>query len=171
MADGNVMTNDDAVQRAREMIAPADRVVVFSGAGLSAESGIPTFRDEGGIWERYPPEDFATVPGLVRTFLVRPDRVREFVWEAVRDVTQAEPNPAHRAIANWSNAGRWPSSLRTSTGCIEKPAARPSTNCTARCTPCNAHDADENWTSRGPSSATWPIDWSNRCRSWAPGRG
>ena len=91
---------DDGIQAARDAVASADRTVVFSGAGMSAESGIPTFRDEGGIWERFPPEDFATVPGLVRSFATQPDRLREFVGEGILDAARAEPNAAHLAIAS-----------------------------------------------------------------------
>lgn len=93
------MTDQDAIRRARQIIAQAERIVVFSGAGLSAESGIATFRDEGGIWERFPPEDFAEVPSLIRTFMTNPDRLREFIAEGVGDAARAEPNAAHRAIA------------------------------------------------------------------------
>jgi NAD-dependent deacetylase len=95
------MSDTDALGRAREIFASAERVVVFSGAGLSAESGIATFRDEGGIWERFPPEDFAEVPGLIRTFVTSPDRLREFIAEGVGDAARAEPNAAHRAIADF----------------------------------------------------------------------
>lgn len=93
------MTDTDVIERAGEIIATAERVVVFSGAGLSAESGIATFRDVGGIWERFPAQDFAEVSGLIRTFMTRPDRLAEFVAEGVGDACRAEPNAAHLAIA------------------------------------------------------------------------
>lgn len=92
-------TETQAIHRAREVFHAARRIVVFSGAGLSAESGIPTFRDVGGIWERFPPEHFATLPGLARMFFAHPDRVREFVSAGIGDAVRAEPNAAHRAIA------------------------------------------------------------------------
>lgn len=77
----------------------AKRVVVFSGAGISAESGIPTFRDDGGFWQRFPPETFATWDGLMRTALSRPRLLAEFVLNVVEPVAAAFPNPGHAAIA------------------------------------------------------------------------
>jgi NAD-dependent deacetylase len=93
------MTDTDAIRSAREILAAARKIVVFSGSGLSAESGIPTFRDVGGIWERFRPEDFATIQGLIRMFVTQPDRIREFVYLGIGDAIRAEPNAAHRAIA------------------------------------------------------------------------
>lgn len=91
--------DNDAISQAAERLSAGQRLVVFSGSGLSAESGIPTFRDEGGIWERFPPEDFAEIPGLIKTFLTHPDRLREFVAEGIGDAARAAPNAAHAAIA------------------------------------------------------------------------
>jgi NAD-dependent deacetylase len=77
----------------------AQQVVVFTGAGVSAESGIATFRDEGGFWERFPPERFAHVPGLLATLRDDPARLAEFFREVIAPIAEARPNPAHRAIA------------------------------------------------------------------------
>lgn len=91
--------NPNPIEHARRIFNNAQRIVVFSGAGLSAESGIPTFRDEGGIWDKYPPADFANLPGLARMFLTQPDRLRQFVSAGIGDAVRAEPNAAHKAIA------------------------------------------------------------------------
>jgi NAD-dependent deacetylase len=77
----------------------ARNVVVFTGAGISAESGIPTFRDADGFWQRFPPEQFATWTGLLRTALTRPQLVAEFVLNVVDPIAKAAPNAAHRAAA------------------------------------------------------------------------
>jgi NAD-dependent protein deacetylase/lipoamidase len=77
----------------------AKRVVVFTGAGISAESGIPTFRDADGFWQRFPPEQFATWAGLLRTALTRPQQVAEFVLNVVDPIAKATPNAAHQAVA------------------------------------------------------------------------
>jgi NAD-dependent deacetylase len=71
------------------------RVVVLTGAGISAESGVPTFRGSGGLWERYSIEDLATPEGFAR------DPVLVWRWYEWRRtaVRNAEPNAAHRAIA------------------------------------------------------------------------
>ncbi|MDA8232386.1 MAG: NAD-dependent deacylase [Magnetospirillum sp.] len=73
----------------------AERVVVFTGAGVSAESGIPTFRDAlTGLWEQYKAEELATE----EAFLREPDLVWGwYEWRRLR-VMRANPNPAHRAI-------------------------------------------------------------------------
>lgn len=77
----------------------ARRVVVFTGAGISAESGIPTFRDAGGFWHRFPPETFATWDGVLRTALTQPRLLAEFVLNVVEPIARAAYNPAHAAIA------------------------------------------------------------------------
>lgn len=81
---------------ARAVAAEADRLVVFSGAGLSAESGLPTFRDQStGLWARYDPMELASVDGFAR----HPDVV--LAWYAWRRnaYADARPNAAHRAMA------------------------------------------------------------------------
>jgi len=77
----------------------AKHVVVFSGAGMSAESGIPTFRDADGFWQRFPPEKFATWSGLWKTALTDPHSVADFVLNVVDPIARAEANPGHRAVA------------------------------------------------------------------------
>ncbi|MCS6898448.1 MAG: Sir2 family NAD-dependent protein deacetylase [Myxococcales bacterium] len=77
----------------------AQQVVVFTGAGVSAESGIATFRDEGGLWARFPPERFAHVSGLLALLRDDPARLAEFCREVIAPIAEARPNPAHRAIA------------------------------------------------------------------------
>jgi len=74
----------------------AGRVVALTGAGVSAESGIPTFRDaQTGLWARFKPEELATERALRR------DPVRVWEWYLTRrsQVAQAQPNAAHGAIA------------------------------------------------------------------------
>ncbi|MBM4117060.1 NAD-dependent protein deacylase [bacterium] len=71
------------------------RLVFFTGAGLSAESGIATYRGEGGVWTRYRYEDYA----CQRAFRRAPERVWEFHDARRADVAAAAPNAAHRLIA------------------------------------------------------------------------
>jgi NAD-dependent deacetylase len=68
---------------------------VFSGAGISAESGVPTFRSAGGLWENFRLEDVATPEGFQRN----PALVWEFYEARRQAVHQASPNPGHYAIA------------------------------------------------------------------------
>src|SRR5262245_20225876 len=80
-----------------ERIALGERVVVLSGAGLSAESGIPTFRGAGGLWDGQPVEALATPEGFARD----PRRVWRFYEERRRRVAACAPNAAHRALAEY----------------------------------------------------------------------
>ena len=79
----------------------ARKIVVFSGAGASAESGVPTFRDaQLGLWERFKPEDLATPQGFRRN----PRLVWGwYEWRRAL-VSQAIPNAGHLAIAEWGKA-------------------------------------------------------------------
>ena len=70
-------------------------IVVFSGAGISAESGIQTFRDSGGLWEQHAIEDVATPEAFARN----PTLVLDFYNMRRRNVLAAQPNAAHIAIA------------------------------------------------------------------------
>lgn len=70
-------------------------LVVSTGAGVSAESGIRTFRDAGGLWENYPVMDVASADGFRRD----PALVHNFYNARRRDLMKAEPNDAHRALA------------------------------------------------------------------------
>jgi NAD-dependent deacetylase len=86
-------------------LARAGRVVVFTGAGVSQESGLETFRDAEGLWRRFRPEDLATPEAFER----EPDRVWRWYAGRFAAACRAEPNPAHRVIARW--AARFPSLL------------------------------------------------------------
>lgn len=71
------------------------RIVVFSGAGMSAESGISTFRDSGGLWEKYNIEDVATPEAWQRN----PQLVQDFYNQRRKQIINATPNEAHQLIA------------------------------------------------------------------------
>lgn len=76
-------------------LSPQDFVFVLTGAGISAESGIPTFRDEGGLWRNYRFEDVASPAAWQRD----PQLVWEFYSMRRRVAAAAKPNPAHFALA------------------------------------------------------------------------
>jgi NAD-dependent deacetylase len=79
----------------RIVIGPETRLLVLTGAGISAESGIPTFRAAGGLWEQEPVEAVASPGGFHRD----PARVWRFYSERRANVAQASPNPGHVALA------------------------------------------------------------------------
>jgi len=86
-----------------QLIVQSRKVVVFTGAGISTESGIPDFRSPGGIWSRYDPEDFT-----IHKFLSGPT-ARKTIWKMSIEgglLTEAEPNLAHHAIAELHRLGK-----------------------------------------------------------------
>lgn len=94
-------TPDLLPEDAAEAVRAARRVVVLTGAGMSADSGVPTFRDaQTGLWERFSPEQLATEeafradPALVWSW---------YLWRA-RMVRACAPNPGHRAVADWQRS-------------------------------------------------------------------
>ncbi|HOE90952.1 MAG TPA: NAD-dependent deacylase [Candidatus Cloacimonadota bacterium] len=76
-------------------IKKEDFVVILTGAGISAESGIKTFRDSDGLWENHPVEKVATPEG----FRADPKLVWQFYKERYNQLSEVEPNPGHYALA------------------------------------------------------------------------
>jgi NAD-dependent deacetylase len=80
---------------ARDLIGGADRILVLTGAGVSAESGVPTFRGGGGLWKEFRPEQLATPAAFARD----PRLVWEWYDWRRRRVCECRPNAAHVALA------------------------------------------------------------------------
>lgn len=89
------MNSEAMLETARDKLQKAKCVVVLTGAGVSAESGVPTFRGDGGLWRTYRATDLATPEAFERD----PVTVWEFYLWRRRLISGCEPNPAHRAIA------------------------------------------------------------------------
>lgn len=85
----------DGIEGARRLIEEAEEILVLTGAGASAESGVPTFRGEEGLWKRYQPQDLANPTAFRRD----PRLVWEWYDWRRRKVSACEPNDAHRALA------------------------------------------------------------------------
>lgn len=90
---------DHLLDKAADWIAESRRAVAFSGAGVSAESGIATFRDPGGVWERFDPAEVGTAAGIASLLRSGPARLYGFLREVLDSVLRAEPNGGHRALA------------------------------------------------------------------------
>ncbi|WP_034385693.1 NAD-dependent deacylase [Deinococcus sp. YIM 77859] len=89
------------LSEARTALQKARRVAVLTGAGVSAESGIPTFRDaQTGHWARFRPEDLASPEAYRRD----PETVWQWYAGRYADVTRAQPNEAHRLLARLERA-------------------------------------------------------------------
>ena len=78
-----------------ERLARAERVAVLTGAGISAESGVPTFRDPGGLWQRFKPEELANIDAFLRN----PALVQGWYAHRRKVVEDVAPNPGHDALA------------------------------------------------------------------------
>src|SRR4030066_1343890 len=95
---------EDKLKQVAQWITASKKVIVFSGAGLSTESGIPDFRSPGGVWDRYNPEDF-----YFQNFLsseVSREKYWEMSTEMYEPMKKAQPNLAHLAIAVLEKLGK-----------------------------------------------------------------
>ena len=97
-----VQNIDILASQVADLIVNARKIVVFTGAGISTESGIPDFRSPGGIWDRFDPRDFT-----LQKFLTDPEG-RKKMWQLHREglMADAKPNPAHYAIAELDRLGK-----------------------------------------------------------------
>lgn len=95
---------DALLSQGRTLIDRAQRILVFSGAGLSTESGIPDFRSPGGIWSRYDPSDFYFHK------IISDESAREAYWRMSSEywltMRDALPNPAHLAVKRLEEEGK-----------------------------------------------------------------
>lgn len=92
----------DPFSKAADALARAEYAVASTGAGISVESGIPDFRSPGGIWSKYPPEEYASI----YAFLANPAKVWRFWNELGSDLEDCAPNAAHRVLAEFERLGR-----------------------------------------------------------------
>ena len=100
------MNNDNLDQNLKDvaaMIVGAGKIVAFTGAGVSTESGISDFRSPGGIWSKFDPEDFT-----IERFLYSPE-TRKKQWRILLEgglFVDAQPNQAHQAMAELEKMGK-----------------------------------------------------------------
>ena len=91
----------ESLDRAVRMLQAAETLCVLTGAGVSAESGIPTFRGSDGLWEGHPIEDVASPRGWQKN----PQRVWNFYHTRRANVARTKPNPGHEALVRMER--RW----------------------------------------------------------------
>ena len=92
------MDQEDTIVQLARRITPGSRITVLTGAGVSAASGVPTFRGAGGLWKNYSPEQLATPEAFRRD----PRLVWEWYNWRREIVSKCEPNAGHRVLAAWS---------------------------------------------------------------------
>jgi NAD-dependent deacetylase len=94
----------EQIEKVAQWIIHSKKLVIFTGAGLSTESGIPDFRSPGGVWDRYNPEDF-----YFQNFIAS-ETSREKYWQMATEIYEpmkkAQPNLAHLAIAEIEKLGK-----------------------------------------------------------------
>src|SRR5437764_6225845 len=90
------------IERAAELLVGSRHAVALTGAGVSAESGIPTFRGQGGLWTKYDPVKVSSID----SFLSDPASYWTVARERGRVALAAKPNPGHAALAELERAGR-----------------------------------------------------------------
>ena len=92
---------DDLIKKTAGVIHRSNKVVAFTGAGISVESGIPDFRGAGGLWEKYNPSEYATI----EAFHANPQKVWMMLKEMGSLLESSRPNPAHLALAELEEMG------------------------------------------------------------------
>lgn len=164
------MLDDDlrAVRRAAELLRDARRVLISTGAGMSAECGIPTYRDKGGLWRRFEPfasrglspAEIAHVPAL----RAQPERAWAFHEWMRRAIARAEPHDGYAVVTRWV-LGELPDAfvLTTNVDGLHLRAGVPEVRLCERygshwelqcLAPCGAHA----WADRRPSLCALDLD-------------
>lgn len=98
------MVEREQIDAIADMILQSKKMVVFTGAGFSTESGVPDFRSPGGVWDRFDPSEL-NYPNFLRSEEVREKywRMHKMMWETIRE---ARPNIGHDAVAELYRLGK-----------------------------------------------------------------
>jgi NAD-dependent deacetylase len=96
---------DRETSAAAKILAKTRKAVAFCGSGVSAESGISTFRDPGGIWDRIDPMEASTSGGLLSSLAKNPEKLMNIFIDLLDAFEKAEYNPGHLALADLEKRG------------------------------------------------------------------
>ncbi len=94
------------IQKIKDFLKKVKKIVALTGAGISQESGIPTFRGKGGLWERYDPEKYATLAGVIALLTFQPQNLAKFATELYETIMHAKPSKAHYILAKLEHSGK-----------------------------------------------------------------
>ncbi|PKL78706.1 MAG: NAD-dependent protein deacylase [Ignavibacteriae bacterium HGW-Ignavibacteriae-4] len=92
------MTTPESIKKIVELLLVSNNITALTGAGVSAESGIATFRDPEGLWAKFDPLELASIDG----FMSNPERVWSWYQYRVNIVNNAKPNKGHYALAEFN---------------------------------------------------------------------
>ncbi|MFX1560829.1 MAG: NAD-dependent deacetylase [Promethearchaeota archaeon] len=96
------MLDINAIKQAKELVFKSKKITALTGAGISVDSGIPDFRSEGGLWERYDPHEYATI----ESFMQNPTKFWTMGRELAETILKAEPNNAHKGLVKLEKDGK-----------------------------------------------------------------
>ena len=113
----------DDIDAVADMIMESKKVVVFTGAGFSTESGIPDFRSPGGVWDKFDPSEL-NYQNFMRSEEIREKywRMHKMMWETIRD---AQPNAGHYAVTELYNMGKLDCVITQNTDGLHQKAGTP----------------------------------------------
>src|SRR5438874_6018483 len=149
------------VERAAALLAEASSALALTGAGVSAESGIPTFRGEGGLWTKYDPVKVSSID----SFLADPASYWRVSKERGNVALAAKPNPGHQALAAMEAAGRLVAVITQNTDGLHQASGSRrvielhGSGRTVECLECGAREM------RGEVQARLDVEMPPRCRS------
>jgi NAD-dependent deacetylase len=149
------------VASAADLLRAASRAIALTGAGVSAESGIPTFRGEGGLWTKYDPVKVSSID----SFLADPSAYWQVSKDRGRIALAARPNPGHEALARLEASGRLAALITQNTDGLHQAAGSRrvielhGSGRTVECLECGAREA------RAEVQARLDLEMPPRCRS------
>ncbi len=93
----------DKIQKLKDLIKKSNKIVVFTGAGISSESGIPTYRGKNGLWSKYDPKIYANINVFMQD--------STYYWQYFKDerypiIKKAKPNQTHHSIVDFEKKGK-----------------------------------------------------------------
>ncbi len=113
----------EQIDAVADMILQSEKVVVFTGAGFSTESGVPDFRSPGGVWDKFDPSEL-NYHNILRSEEIREKywRMHKMMWETIKD---AQPNSGHYAVTDLYHMGKLDCVITQNTDGLHQKAGTP----------------------------------------------